>query len=481
VGTFVDADPNASAGDYTATIFWGDNTSSAASFTLSGGTFSVHGSHTYAEEGTYHPYAVVTDDEGDPNLTTGRSSVTTSQTLVTVTVADAPLTSTGTAVTPVTGTVFTGVVASFTDADPAGTATDYQAMITWGNGNSSTGTISANGSGGFNVVGSNTYGADGTFPILVTITDAGGKPVPANGTAYVGGLATQFSVKAATAVAAGTPLAVTVQALDAAGNPAYSYAGKVDFTSTDAKAMLPMDYIFSAGDLGMHLFSVTLKTVGTQSVTATDTANGTIKGKQGGIVVSPGVVSQFQVVPSTTSTNSVTPGTSLKFKVTAQDAFGNTLTGYRGTVHLTSTDSQAVLPTDYPFTTSDAGVAVLKVTLNTTGSQTVTVTDSANGAVTGTSRPVLVTTITNAGVSQLSQYSAVITWSTTRPATGQVFYRVMGTSTWQASPFYGDLVTSHAITLTGLQPGTTYECYVQSFDQNGVESDSWLLSFRTLR
>ena len=71
-------------------------------------------------------------------------------TLPSITVADAPLTATGTTITAVQGTPFTGVVASFTDADPNGVAGDYSASIYWGDGQTSTGTVTANGSGGFN-------------------------------------------------------------------------------------------------------------------------------------------------------------------------------------------------------------------------------------------------------------------------------------------------------------------------------------------
>jgi hypothetical protein len=49
-------------------------------------------------------------------------------------------------------------------------------------------------------------------------------------------------------------------------------------TSTDPAAMLPADYTFTSTDAGKHTFTATLKTVGVQSITATDKVHGTIKG-----------------------------------------------------------------------------------------------------------------------------------------------------------------------------------------------------------
>jgi len=52
--------------------------------------------------------------------------------------------------------------------------------------------------------------------------------------------------------------------------------------------------------------------------------------------------------PSTT-----TAGVANSITVTAEDASGNLNPGYLGTVHFTSSDSRAVLPADYTFTTTD--------------------------------------------------------------------------------------------------------------------------------
>ena len=61
-----------------------------------------------------------------------------------------------------------------------------------------------------------------------------------------------------------------------------------------------------------------------------------------------------------------------------------TLSGYRGTVHFTSSDSQAVLPADYTFLSTDAGSHQFSFTLNTLGNQTITVTDTHSAGFTGT-------------------------------------------------------------------------------------------------
>src|SRR5262249_47307951 len=78
-------------------------------------------------------------------------------------------------------------------------------------------------------------------------------------------------------------------------------------------------------------------------------------------------------------------GTPFTVTVTAQDSDGNTITGYRGTVHFRSTDPLASLPPDYTFTAADNGVHTFTdVILRTAGSPTVTATDTVTGSITGT-------------------------------------------------------------------------------------------------
>ena len=93
---------------------------------------------------------------------------------------------------------------------------------------------------------------------------------------------------------------------------------------------------------------------------------------------------------------SSTAGAPFSVTVSALDSSNNAVAGYRGTVHFVSSDGagQVVLPANYTFTSTDAGVHTFTgVTLVTAGSQTITVTDTASGLLAG-SAAVAVTSAT---------------------------------------------------------------------------------------
>src|SRR5438552_3960098 len=186
---------------------------------------------------------------------------------------------------------------------------------------------------------------------------------------------------------AGVTNSFTVTAKDAFGNTAVGYTGTVHFTSTDGQAVLPANYTFVAGDFGVRSFSATLKTAGTRSITATDTVTSSITGTQSGIVVNAAAASSFIMsgYPSPT-----TAGAAQSFTVTAKDAFGHTANGYLGTAHLTSSDSQAVLPANYTFVAGDAGVHTFSATLKTAGTRSITATDTVTSSITGTQSGIVV-------------------------------------------------------------------------------------------
>jgi VCBS repeat-containing protein len=93
-----------------------------------------------------------------------------------------------------------------------------------------------------------------------------------------GGSATHFAIAAPPSAAPSAPFNITVSALDASGNVATSYTGTIHFTSSDTQAVLPANYAFTAADAGVHAFSVTLKTLGNQTVTGSDNALSSITG-----------------------------------------------------------------------------------------------------------------------------------------------------------------------------------------------------------
>src|SRR5262249_6915553 len=160
----------------------------------------------------------------------------------------------------------------------------------------------------------------------------------------------------------------TVRAVDAYGNVATSYAGTVTFSSSDAQAGLPSAYTFTTGaggDNGVHTFSATLKTAGSQSITATDTTTSSITATQSGIQVNAATAVLFGL----SGPSSAVRGDPYAFTLTAKDAYGNVATGYTGTVHVTSSDDRADLPADYTFTAADAGVHTFTATFKRQGHQ----------------------------------------------------------------------------------------------------------------
>jgi hypothetical protein len=95
------------------------------------------------------------------------------------------------------------------------------------------------------------------------------------------GTAVFFTVAAPSSVTPGTSFDVTVTALDPYGHVDVNYQGTVAFSTsdTDPGVVLPAGYTFTTGvggDNGVHSFSggVTLVTVGTQTLTVSDSVSG---------------------------------------------------------------------------------------------------------------------------------------------------------------------------------------------------------------
>ncbi len=213
----------------------------------------------------------------------------------------------------------------------------------------------------------------------LTVKDAAAATITGSQTGViVGASATPASLSLAgfPATAAGVAHTFTVTVRDAFGNLCTNYSGTVTFSSSDVQAGLPASYTFMAADAGVHTFTATLKTAGAQSLTVKDATAANILGSQTGIAVTAGAATQFSISAPT----SVTQGVGFKFTVTVLDAYGNVATGYRGKVHLSSTDAKGG-SSDYTFSSNDNGVHVFSYTFNTLGAQTLKLTDAGNSSL----------------------------------------------------------------------------------------------------
>jgi len=168
-----------SLANYAAIIAWGDGTAPGAG-TVASTVFgpTVLGNHTYAEEGTYSVSVTIR------NTAAITPAVTV---LTTATIADpAVVVTAGSNVTGVANApIGQQTLATFTDPGGAENVSDYAATIHWGDGISSTGTITAGAANTFNIQGNHTYAAIGTFTITVTVSHDVAMTASANITATI--------------------------------------------------------------------------------------------------------------------------------------------------------------------------------------------------------------------------------------------------------------------------------------------------------
>jgi hypothetical protein len=214
--------------------------------------------------------------------------------------------------------------------------------------------------------------------VTVTVTDTVNAALTDSLTVNVtGGAATQLVLQVpGTPVTAGSPFSVTVTLRDASNNIATGYTGTVRFTSNDGAAVLPADYTFTAADAGQKTFSaVELRTAGSRTLTAQDTATATLTDTES-LTVNAAQVATLQLTAPATAA----AGSSFSVTVSARDAFNNVATGYTGTVQFSSDDTRATLPGNYTFTAADAGSRVFSATLGTVGTQPLRVTDGTRNA-----------------------------------------------------------------------------------------------------
>jgi hypothetical protein len=180
-------------------------------------------------------------------------------------------------------------------------------------------------------------------------------------------------------VTAGASLSFNVSAMDSLNKIVTTYSGSVAFSSSDPNAVLPSNLNLKGGT---SIVTVTFKTARVQTLTLTDTVDSTIEGAAS-VTVNPGAAQSFEVAVS----SSIAVGKLLPVSVTAHDNCGNVVTSYTGTVDFSSSDAQASLPVSGAMT---SGKGLFSATMNTPGTQTITVSDSVDHSLSGTSNQIAV-------------------------------------------------------------------------------------------
>jgi hypothetical protein len=348
-------------------------------FTSTDGQAVIPATYTYT--GATHTFGVTFKTAGPQTLTATDQTTGISQSF---SVAVAPAAAKTFSVTglpsPDTANTLQSIVVTALDAY-GNTASGYLGTVSFSSSDPAavlpanyTFTAADAGSHTFNVT-LNTTGTSRSVIVTDLATGDKGNEVVAvtRGPAVLGGF-TLAEYPASTT--AGVVNQFVLTAVDTTGAVMSGYTGTVQFTSSDGQTALPASYTFTAANGGVHTFSATFKTAGPQTLTATDQATGISQSL--GTTVTAAAVKTFSVtgLPSPDKA-----GTAQSMLVTALDAYGNTVTGYLGTVTFTSSDPAAVLPANYTFTSADNGAHSFNVTFETSGtSRSVTVTDLASGA-----------------------------------------------------------------------------------------------------
>jgi hypothetical protein len=171
VATFSDNNPTGDVSEYGAKINWGDGHSSEGTVVPSGGAFAVLGTHTYKATGN-DPVSVTITDNSVPATASSSFQVV-------------PLAASGDTITPTEDKLFDGQVAAFQSSNLSAVARDFTASINWGDGETSTGMVTANPNGTFDVIGSHVYADEGGDHVDVIVADQNGHQASALSSAVV--------------------------------------------------------------------------------------------------------------------------------------------------------------------------------------------------------------------------------------------------------------------------------------------------------
>lgn len=183
VASFTDAYAGFPISNFSVSVDWGDGTppttlATGATIVNRGSRYDVVAPHTYARFGSYAINVSIFSKGGSTGTTTS-----------TGTINDAPVGAVASNFSTTEGVVYAGAVATISDSNLQGVASDYLAgtLINWGDGTAASpasGVVSLGG-GKFQVQGSHTYTNYGNYFVSVQVVSAGGSKANATSTAFV--------------------------------------------------------------------------------------------------------------------------------------------------------------------------------------------------------------------------------------------------------------------------------------------------------
>ncbi|MBZ4331412.1 lamin tail domain-containing protein [Corallococcus interemptor] len=288
--------------------------------------------------------------------------------------------------------------------------------------------------------------APGVKTVKASVTDVTGGRMPLTQTATVefASVSTVKTLAFRSALpdgVAGVPLAgLVVEVQDASGAVVADSTAEVTLSLGSGGSVSPEGLLTVAAVNGVASFSdVVLKRAGA-GYSFVANAPGFEAVASPPFTVAPGAPSALEW---STWLEAVTAGVTQDLEVTIQDAYLNTVTGYTGTVTLTSTDAAATLPAAHTFTPVDAGRFRFQgITFRTAGPQRLMMGDGT-AAIAAT---------LDANVSAAAPARLVFTQ---QPATPVSTRAALGTVKVAVQDAFGNTapVTSPSVTLS-LPPGT---------------------------
>ncbi|HEV7223314.1 MAG TPA: hypothetical protein VGN42_11480, partial [Pirellulales bacterium] len=252
-------------------------------YKASGGSYTVSGAHTYADDGSYKITAILADDAP------GTASATATATAeIASALALSPSASTLNTTEGTTATAVLGLITNSASTEPA---SDYLATINWGDGTTAVGAISG-AAGAYTVAGSHAYAKEGDFTISVTAREASDPTAILPTVTLIAQVADgDLLVGAAAPIAATEGAVFTGAALATFADSGYPNNDPADFVATiewgdgttaignvstagDGTFTVGSNHIYA--DEGTHPIAVTLADAAPGAASATATATATV-------------------------------------------------------------------------------------------------------------------------------------------------------------------------------------------------------------